>query len=344
MRDFKAYITIALLLLVFYIVTQYNKPRPVNWQPTLNYTDKIPFGTYVFYHRLNDVFQGASVVNTNQSIYSLFSKPQSAGNYIVVANEVKLNKYDFKELIKYIKAGNTVFITGFDWVGAFKDSLKLKSRIEENEYQTQLTFTNNQLKTGSYYRFDKDISREYFSKFDTARATVIGKNYAGNATYLSYKFGKGTLLLCANPKLFSNYSLLTNNGADYAARALAYLPRSKKVFWDEYQNHGVEENISPMRVFLGNPSLQWAYYLSLFTLVIYVLFEVKRRQRVIPVIEPLKNSTVDFVNIVGRVYYEKRDNANIAYKKILYLLSYLRENYHLKTNKLDSEFVTKPGK
>jgi len=65
---------------------------------------------------------------------------------------------------------------------------------------------------------------------------------------------------------------------------------------------------------------------------------MKRRQRIIPTIDPLKNTTVEFVNAVGQVYYEKRDNANIARKKIAYLLNYLREQYRLKTNALDTEF------
>ena len=339
MRDFKIYITISCLLLIVYVVVQFNKPRPVSWQPTLSREDKIPFGTYVFYHRLNDVFPGARVSNTNQSIYSLFSKPMEAGNYIIVATTVKINKDDFKEMLKYIKAGNTVFINGFSLTGYFSDSLKLKTKIESSDDDTQLRFTNTQFKTDTLYNFDKNISRQYFSKFDTARATVIVKNSAGHATYLSYKFGKGNILICANPELFSNYSLLTRDGASYAERALSYLPLSKNIFWDQYQNHEIAVNASPMRVFLGNESLQWAYYLSLFTLLIYVLFEMKRRQRIIPIVEPLKNSTVDFVNVVGRVYFERRDNANIAYKKILYLMADLRERYMLKTNKLDNDFV-----
>ena len=74
-------------------------------------------------------------------------------------------------------------------------------------------------------------------------------------------------------------------------------------------------------------------------MLIFVLYEVKRRQRVIPVIEPLANSTLGFVNVVGQVYYEQRNNANIAQKKIIYLLESLREDYRVKTNKLDEEFI-----
>jgi hypothetical protein len=340
MRDFKIYVSVATVLLLTYVVVLYNRPTPVNWKPTLYYGDRIPFGTYVFYHQLHDFFPNAKVTNTNQSIYSLFSKKLTPGNYVIVAKEVKLNKIDLERLVKYIEAGNTVFITAFNWAGALRDSLKLRTQIEEQKDQTEQNFANNTLKQATNYKFDKDISNRYFSSFDTTRTKVISKNNGGKATCINYKFGKGTLLLCANPELFSNYSLLKPQGAEFAERILSYMPAKQNIYWDEYQNHDVESDNSPMRVFLNNTALQWGYYLSLFTLFIYVLFEIKRRQRVIPVIEPLKNATVDFVNIVGRVYYEKRDNANIAYKKIIYLLSYLRENHHLKTNKLDTEFVT----
>jgi hypothetical protein len=66
---------------------------------------------------------------------------------------------------------------------------------------------------------------------------------------------------------------------------------------------------------------------------------MKRRQRIIPVITPLENATLAFVNVVGQVYYEQRDNRNISHKKILYFLEHLRTTYYLKTNPLDQEFI-----
>jgi hypothetical protein len=73
--------------------------------------------------------------------------------------------------------------------------------------------------------------------------------------------------------------------------------------------------------------------------VFFIFYEKKRRQRIIPIIEPLKNATVGFVNVVGQVYYEQRDNKNMAQKKILYFLEHLRTKYYLRTNVLDAEFI-----
>ncbi len=52
MKDFKLYLSVAIVLLIVYLVAQYNKPAPINWQPTLYYKDKIPFGSYILYKEL----------------------------------------------------------------------------------------------------------------------------------------------------------------------------------------------------------------------------------------------------------------------------------------------------
>ncbi|MDR6942874.1 DUF4350 domain-containing protein [Mucilaginibacter pocheonensis] len=342
MKDFKIYITIASLLLIGYVVAQYNKPSPVNWQSTLYRNDKIPFGTYILYHQLNQLYPGARVINTNKSVYNVFHNDSlQQGNYIIIAKSIKLNKFDFGEMLKYIKAGNSVFMSAFEWQGYIADSLKIVTRAEYAKRNVSLNFINHQLKAPVNYVFNRDIANQYFSELDTARATVIGKNYAEHCTFLSYKFGRGNLYLCTTPAVFTNYSLLTKQGADYAAKALSYLPNAKYIYWDQFQNGDIPEDISPLRVFFSNRALQWSYYISLVGMVVFIIYEMKRRQRIIPVIEPLQNSTLNFVTVVGQVYYEKRNNANIAHKKVIYLLAHLRDHYRLKTSNLDQEFVDK---
>lgn len=340
MRDFKIYISIATILLVIYLVAQYNKPSPVNWQPTLYYQDKIPFGTYVLHNELSHFFPGATVNNTNQNLYDLFHKSTTTNsNYLILSKTVNLSKYDYKEMVKYIEAGNSVLISALNWQGKLADTLNITTGVEFKKKSDGLNFTNEKLKQQSNYRFDKDINSEYFRSFDTTHAVVLGKNENNNITLLSFKYGKGTLYLCANPLVFTNYALLSDHGDDYAAKILSYLPASKSIYWDEYQNGDIPEDLSPMRVFFGNPNLQWAYYISLWGMVVFVLFGMKRRQRIIPIIEPLKNSTVEFANVVGQVYYEQRDNMNIAQKKIIYFYEHLRTVYYLKTTPLDAEFI-----
>jgi hypothetical protein len=339
MKDFKIITWIGSLLLIGYLIAQYNKPLPVNWQATLYYGDKIPFGTYVLHNQLSTIYPGSKVTRTNAPLYNAFHNTGLQGNYFIVAKTIELSKYDYNEMLKFIKAGNNVFMTAFDWGGHLTDTLKLSTQAEYKNGNVAINFVNPQLKRINSYAFQRDISSQYFSQFDTARAVVLGQNSLKHANYISYAFGKGHLYLSANPQLFTNYSLLTNQGADYAAKALSYLPVKNNIYWDQYQNKDIAVDDSPLRVIFSHDSLRWAYYISLITALIYIIYEVKRRQRIIPIIEPLKNNTLEFVKVVGQVYYERRDNSNIAHKKITYLLEHWRTAYYLKTTALNPEFV-----
>lgn len=339
MKDFKIITWAGAILLVAYLMAQYNKPLPVNWSPTLYYGDKIPFGTYILHDQLKTIYPGSKVTRTNAPVYNTLRNTGIKGNYIMVARTIDIKKLDYKELVKFIKAGNNVFMTAFNWDGFLTDTLKIRTRAEYNKGNTALNFVNPTLKRSHVYSFQRDICSQYFSSFDTAHAVVLGQNTLKHTNYLSFAFGKGHLYLCANPQLFTNYSLLTPQGADYASKALSYLPITQNVYWDQFQNKDIDVDQSPLRVIFSHDSLRWAYYIALITALVFVIYEVKRRQRIIPVIEPLQNNTLDFVTTVGQVYYERRDNGNIAHKKITYLLEYWRTKYYLKTTVLNMEFV-----
>lgn len=51
-----------------------------------------------------------------------------------------------------------------------------------------------------------------------------------------------------------------------------------------------------------------------------------------------KNTSLEFVQTIGKMYFQQADHANIAQKKIQHLLLYIRERFGLRTNELDEEF------
>ena len=108
--------------------------------------------------------------------------------------------------------------------------------------------------------------------------------------------------------------------------------------YDEFQLLGMRGAKSVLRVIFENPPLKWAYYLTLVSLILFVLYEIKRRQRIIPLEDPMSNTSVEFAKVVGSIYYQQRDNKDIANKKVIYLLNHIRTNYRLKTGDLDDEF------
>ena len=72
-----------------------------------------------------------------------------------------------------------------------------------------------------------------------------------------------------------------------------------------------------------------------------MFFNAKRRQRVIPIKEPLKNTTIDFTKTIGNLYYQEKDHQNIAEKKIIFFLEKIRNEYYIDTFNLDEAFINR---
>jgi len=92
-------------------------------------------------------------------------------------------------------------------------------------------------------------------------------------------------------------------------------------------------------VILGNPSLRAAFWLTLLVFLLIFLFDSKRKQRIIPQIQPLRNASLDFVKTIGRLYYQYRDNKNLGVKMTAHLMDHIRRRYNLSTATMDEKFV-----
>ena len=111
MKSLRLYLLLGGLLLTTYIVAQLNKPKEIDWAETLSSKDKIPFGTYVLYDRLKDLFPGAHITPFRQAVYNVIAEDSvKQASYIIICSGIELSKPDYTELTKYIKEGNDVFI------------------------------------------------------------------------------------------------------------------------------------------------------------------------------------------------------------------------------------------
>ena len=343
MKGLKLYLALSAVIMIVYVVAQYYKPKPTDWTATYLKEDKIPFGLYILYQEIGSLFPEAVVRTARAPVYNtLKDVDYQNSNYLLIAGSLQLDKLDYRELDKYLRKGNDVFIATFDLGKVLQNRLKLKTDLVygiTEAKSTAINFVNPLLKNPKPYRFDKGLGDQYFSAFDSTWVTILGKNAKGQANFIKYAYGKGNLYILPNPQLLTNYNLIKADGADYAAKALSYLNPRPILIWDEQYSRGNTDDASLLRVIFKHDKLRWAYYIALISLLVFVFFEVKRRQRIIPIITPLKNTSVDFVKVVGSVYFEQRNNTDISHKKINYFLEFIRSNYKLKTQELDQEFV-----
>lgn len=132
-------------------------------------------------------------------------------------------------------------------------------------------------------------------------------------------YGKGKVIVVCMPLIFTNYGILNENIRPFVLRLLSECGDLPVVRYDQtlmsHEAGGNMDSESPLRYLLANRPLRWALYLALATLVAFVLFSARRRQRVIPVIHPPVNHMMDFVKRIGGIYYQRHDNVDLLIKK-----------------------------
>lgn len=332
------------LLLAIYVMAELNKPRPVDWRITMSKDDKNPYGGYIVYWQLKDVFPKAVIQSYRTPVYDQVNNYRDSGSaYILLNNQLDISRNDLEELGNYVRQGNYVFASSINFKKIFADTLGFKTFTKISLLKsdsTSVNFLNPLLKNSENYKFKKATIDEYFSEFDTARTVILGVNDYSQANFIKVQHGAGAFFIHSSPLCFSNYFLLHENNAEYIAKALSYLPAHlSKIYWDEYYKLGQTGARTPLRFILSNEFLRWSLFLSIFGLLVYVLFEMKRRQRVIPVINPLQNTTLDFVRTVSSVYFHQKDNSSVASKKVNYFLEFVRHRFFMQTHQLDEVFI-----
>jgi hypothetical protein len=118
---------------------------------------------------------------------------------------------------------------------------------------------------------------------------------------------------------------------------------AKKIIWDEYFLHKLydhrREDKSWLYVLFKYPAFKWGLWTAIIAIAIFVLLELRRKQRYIPEFARPNNDSLDFVKTIGRLYYEKSDHKDLAKKMSLYFLDFVRTNYKLSTAILDENFI-----
>ena len=99
------------------------------------------------------------------------------------------------------------------------------------------------------------------------------------------------------------------------------------------------DDFSALSIFWKNKMLLYALLLACTLMLLYIAFGSKRKRRLVPATPPNNNASLSFVQTIGNLYLQKKDNRNIAIKMMTYFLEHIRSNYHLSTNNINAEFV-----
>jgi hypothetical protein len=345
MKDWK-YIFYVVAAAVIFLVVRLLSPKQFDWRITFDPKDKNPYGAYALNELLPGLFPGKKVETSFQTLYEIKDSLNRSGNVIILSSHFTAEDTDVNSLLKHVNNGGSALISSSYFWGPLNDTLGFSVTSDfrflpgggDRIDTTYLAFENVHLDTATRYAFRRDNIEHYFHRYDTATMRVIARNEEGRPVSVLVRWGKGTLILNSTPLVFTNINLLGDGSHAFAAKTLSYLPVDD-IQWTGFYHVGRMEARTPLRFVLTKESLRWAYFITIISLFLFIIFEVKRKQRVIPIIKPLENTTLEFVSTIGNLYYQNHQHKSIAEKKILFFLEHVRTKYWLSTLKIDASFI-----
>lgn len=322
-----------------------NEPEPLNMNVSYSGKDKIPLGTFAFFESWKNTRE---IKEINQPPFEFLAKEEPPeGIYFFLNDYVVFDKNELNKVLDWVSRGNTVFVSA-GYIGKnLLDTLNLEARtdLSNTDFKSRpgLKLKNNQ----KNFRLNFDIEALTFTKTDSLQSKILGTAVFSDEpsdekpNFIQTSFGKGQIFVHSTPEAFSNYFLLQEENYQYAEDVLAYLDPNKDLLWDNYYKSGKSFYSSPLYYLLGNKPLKWAYYFVLLATVLYLIFQGKRRQRPIPIVKTLENKTYDYTRNISNLYLEQNRYREMTLKKIELFLDYIRSQYRLSTQELNSDFEEK---
>ena len=339
-----------LAIVVLIVVIDAGRPKPVNWEPTYSLDHKNPLDLYVFNQQAEKLIGRDRLKRITVTPFEYLREDSSMVNMLIINQ----NEYDMGDsvLLDAVARGSNLFISAENIISYFTDTLNVEYGDVDETMNLQtvdsvhLTLAMKNW-SGRPLVLKPVLNSFAFTQLDERTTSILGRELMPDSlaypNFVRIRLGKGNVFLHNQPQVFTNYALLyRSSSADYVAHLLAYLPKDKQVVWfvkDQTSNTGRPENESSLSVIFRYPALRWAWLLFIYGLLLYILFNAKRRPRIIPVRKPLRNTTVEFVQTIGNLYYQEGSTNNMMNKKIIYFLDKIRRHYYLETTNIDDVFV-----
>lgn len=358
-KSIKIYMAILVVIFALILLAERDQPKPIDWRPTYGVNDKIPLGLFVLSKEIKGLLKNQEIKKVDSlTPYELLASPYNRhtskeepivhGTFFSIAEYGLIDSQSITEILHFVSRGNHAFLSMKAFPKALLDSLKVSctTDFQRPGNDATLVWLANGKLNSKKHTLTQGTGGGYFSKIDTLNTTVLGyqanKAQGGqkDINFIKVPYQKGAFYLHTQPAAFTNFHLLKADHAQYAQSVLSYLPH-ETLFWyiKGQQNESISD--SPLRYILSQPALKWAWYIALIGLLIFIFFNAKRKQRIVPILQPLPNLTVDFTKTIGNLYYQEGDHGNIIDKKIIYFLERVRHEYLIDTSKLDADFIKK---
>ena len=342
LRNFLIIVLSATLIVIFAILALLKKDTFI-WYPTFDNADKQPYGCMVFDSVMSASYKPGYEVS-DLSADSLSIKAEYKKHTIlIVKEEVDL---ELDSMMKFVKEGGSLIVCTNSL--SEKISENWRARISQYYYYGKhpakglfmyVKYPKDDVYPGRNYMVSVPIGNYMFEAIDSVgrdtmeddtinslnwKDKVLLGGLEGYSMAKVSKYGKGILVICSMPLLFTNYGILENDNYNLVMRIVAQagkkpIVRTRNTI-TETKNEGngdtpPEVDKSYLQHILSDTPLKTAFYLSLIGFLLFIIFTAKRKQRVVPVIKEKKNGQLKFIQQIGSLYKRNNDTDVIISSK-----------------------------
>lgn len=336
-KTFKIYAVIFIVVMIILVLFEANKTERTDWRKNFDINQKSPFGLFVFNNEVNTLFKN-KIKKISETPYDYYQADKKPHNILVI--EETIDRPSWNKILDQVSKGSDAMLIVSEMPKQISDSI--------GYYDSQISFEDENVLKLTDKKFSNDFI--HLDKFPSGRGftfikpgvEVLGKtvekNNSDQANFIKIAFGKGNIYVHCEPLFITNYYLLKRGNVRYAQDVFSYLD-DRETIWFVENDAKVSQFF--LRFILSNPALKYAWWVLLGGLVLFIFFNAKRKQRIVPIIEPLKNTSVDFVKSIGNLYLQEGDFHDMMAKKAQYFLNKVRMDLLIDTQHLDQEFAKK---
>ena len=348
------------VFLVVLFILEMQLPKNFSWTPTFRHTDKQPFGSCLFDSLLSSTMPKGYTI-TDSSLYVLAKDSLQPRGILVVADEMNLIPAEVNAIFSMANNGSHVMLVAHG-VGDFMcnrlgirmwgygDSFDLQNFVKYNKERESFEWVSkeNGYKPRRYKVFRPLITRKFNFETDSLDNVVRPcldqqATLRHDAVSATFRQGKGYITFCSLPLLFTNYGIVDQDNATFSLRLLTLMKDLPVVRTEAYCPQTSDEvQQSPLRYAISQPPLRWALYTLMVGALLFLIFEGRRRQRVIPIEKAPENHSLEFIHLVGSLYYHSRERRSLVVRKWTYFAEELRRNIHLDVTDASEDDVTLP--
>ncbi len=338
-KTFKIYALVFIIIMVILALLEVNKKEVTDWRKNFDVDEKSPFGLFVFNQESKDLFKG-KLKKVDVSAYEFYNqnKNKPVHNILVIESEIDMESW--KKIMDQVSKGSDAMIIASHFPKALSDSIGYYDSQISFEDENYLKLTDKKYQ-GDFIHLDKFPSGRGFS-YIKPEVEILGKtaekNNSDQANFIKAKFGKGTFYVHCEPLFLTNYYLLKKGNVKYVQDVFSYL-QDRDTLW--FVESNTRESRFFMRFILSKPALKYAWWIFLGGLILFIFFNAKRKQRIVPIIEPLRNTSAEFVKSIGNLYLQEGDFHDMMAKKAQYFLNKIRLDLLIDTQNLDDDFSKK---